>query len=380
MNQHFFVIGGGELQLDFIKKVKSLGYITHVFDYNPECQGSKLADYFHLISIDDVEGIYKVALEYNPIAVQTVATEMGNVTACAIGERLGLRNNSLDTALNTTDKSRMKKIMNSHQIPTAKSIMLKENFDVSNVRLQFPVVVKASDRSASRGVTFANNFQEFERAYKEAVKVSFNKIVLVEEFLLGKQYSVETISSDGVHHIVAVTEENTDGIPNFVETKHLMPARLSNVEYDKLKTFIFEVLDAFHVKYGAGHIELKYCNGEWKVIEIASRMGGWRDKLVELSMGIDYLKLIIDAAVGNSIRIEKLHNRYAIVRMLTSSIEWNKYLFFKSNYSQYLCDESIKKQNQSKNPDFQAKTLMESDGWYYLVTDSLAKAGYFMED
>ena len=159
-----------------------------------------------------------------------------------------------------------------------------------------------------------------------------------------------------------------------------MPARLSNVEYDKLKTFIIEVLDAFHVKYGAGHIELKYCNGEWKVIEIASRMGGCRDKLAELSMGIDYLKLIIDAAVGNSIRIEKLHNRYAIVRMLTSSIEWNKYLFFKSNYSQYLCDESIKKQNQSKNPNFQAKTLMESDGWYYLVTDSLAKAGYFMED
>ena len=105
----FFIIGGGSLQVKFINKVKEAGYIAHVFDYNPECEGKQCADYFHLLSIDDIEGIYSVAQQFHPVAVQTVATEMGNITACAIGERLGLRNNSLETALDTTDKSRMKK-------------------------------------------------------------------------------------------------------------------------------------------------------------------------------------------------------------------------------------------------------------------------------
>lgn len=372
---HFFVIGGGELQVNFIQVVKSLGYITHVFDYDCNCPGKNEADYFHLLSIDDIEGIYKIALQYYPLAVQTVATEMGNVTACAIGERLGLRNNSLETALNTTDKSRMKKVCQVNNISTAKAIVLQKT-DILHPPFSFPFVVKASDRSASRGITLVNTQQEFMAAYEEALNVSYNKIVLAEEYLPGQQYSVETISSDGMHHIVAVTEENTNGIPDFVETKHLMPARLNDVEYDKLKLFIFKVLEAFHVKYGAGHIELKYNSGKWSIIEIATRMGGWRDEMAKLSMGIDYLKLIVDSAIGNPLIIQPLFRKYAIVRVLVNTAEWKKYLHFKSLYSQCMYDDSVKCNGES----FQATTLMETKGRYYLVAEDEKLANYFMED
>ncbi len=370
----FFIIGGGSLQVKFINKVKEAGYIAHVFDYNPECEGKQCADYFHLLSIDDIEGIYSVAQQFHPVAVQTVATEMGNITACAIGERLGLRNNSLETALDTTDKSRMKKIFSANNIRSAKATELYQDSDLSKPPFTFPFVVKASDRSASRGVAFVENQKQFEDAFEDALNESNNKIVLAEEYLQGQQYSVETISSNGTHHIVAVTEENTDGIPNFVETHHLMPARISDEVYDDLKTFIFKILDAFKIKYGAGHIELKYHNGEWAVIEIASRMGGWRDEMAELSMGIDYLQLIIDAAVGKDLKIQPLYQKHAMVQMILNNEDWEKYLYVKQRKRDAVCRESIK---SIGDVEFQARTLMESKGWYYIVLDDINQIDYF---
>lgn len=375
-NPHFFIVGGGPLQVKFINKVKANGYIAHVFDYNPACEGQQYADYFHLLSIDDIKGIYEVALQYYPIAIQTVATEMGNVTACAVGEKLGLRNNSLKTALNTTDKSRMKKIFTANNIRSAKAVELYQDSDLTKPPFEFPFVVKASDRSASRGVTFVENQQQYESAFVDALNESHNKIVLAEEYLQGQQYSVETISSDGEHHIVAVTEENTDGIPNFVETHHLMPARISDETYDGLKEFVFNVLDAFKIKYGAGHIELKYHNGEWAVIEIASRMGGWRDEMAELSMGIDYLQLIIDSSVkDNKINICPLYRKYAVVRTILNTNDWQQYIEFKNKYRSNLSYDYV----DYRHSDFQAKTLMQSQGRYYLVTENCRLVEEFMK-
>ena len=52
MKDKYFIIGGGTLQKKFVEKVKNLGFEAHVFDYNPDCVCSKLADVFHCISID----------------------------------------------------------------------------------------------------------------------------------------------------------------------------------------------------------------------------------------------------------------------------------------------------------------------------------------
>lgn len=372
----FFIIGGGELQVKFIRKVKECGYAAHVFDYNSLCAGKNEADFFHLLSINDVGKIEAVAQQYRPVAIQTVATEVGNMTACAIGERLGLRTNTWETALNTTDKSRMKKVFQGHGIRHAKAVELTGNSDLSKLPFDFPFVVKASDRSASRGVAFVRNQSEFESAFVDAFNESFNKIVLAEEYLKGQQYSVETISSNGVHSMVAVTEENTTGIPYFVETHHLMPARLCDEVYDGLKVLIFGILDAFAIKHGAGHIELKYHEDEWAVIEIASRMGGWRDEMADLSMGIDYLKLIVDAAVGNEIVVKALFHKYAVVRTILNQNDFKKYLFFKHDYPHHLFYESIHWDNGCS----QAKTLMDSKGRYYLATDDVELVNYFAED
>jgi hypothetical protein len=70
--QAYFIIGGGTLQYNFVSMVKEMGFTDHVFDYDPYCRCAGIADYFHLISIDEKEKILETAkniirLPYRPL-------------------------------------------------------------------------------------------------------------------------------------------------------------------------------------------------------------------------------------------------------------------------------------------------------------------------
>ncbi|MBZ7954740.1 ATP-grasp domain-containing protein, partial [Campylobacter sp. W0018] len=204
-NKHFFIIGGGDLQADLVISAKK-DFVTHVFDYNENCFCKDLADYFHPISIADKEKILELAIKFNIVGIATAATELGNLTACYIGEKLNLGTNSYECAKNTTDKSLMKKVFEKHNINHAKYFILKDEKDLEQIT-QFPIIIKPSDRSAGRGVVKVFDKENLKKRFYEAKDLSYNKIVLAEEVLKGKQFSIETISSHGKHQIVAITEE-----------------------------------------------------------------------------------------------------------------------------------------------------------------------------
>ena len=371
----FFVIGGGKLQVDFIKTIKKQGYLVYVFDYNTKCEGAKLADKFYCISIDAMDEILEIAKKEKPVAIHTVATEAGNVTACYIGEKLGLNTNSYETALNTTDKDRMKKVFDKHNIPSAKAYRLYKKSDFEKYNIDYPFVVKASDRSAGRGVCLVNSFNEFEIAYADAYKESINKIVLIEEYIQGKQYSVETISQNGEHKIVAITEEYFDNEIFFVESQHLIPARVGLEINTTIETLTHKILNNFNINFGACHLELRIKDHKIQIIEIASRMGGWRDVLVSLAYELDYLSLIIDSVVGNSINVRVKRKCFSIVKMILNKNDFQLYLKLKSTEPNYIHKESI----HFLGNDFESKNLIESQGYYYLKFENENKIEYFLK-
>lgn len=372
----FFVIGGGSLQVEFIKTLKHKGYITHVFDYNPECPGRQFADYFYEISIDDKEHIYQIAKEINPIGVQTVATELGNITASWVGEKLGTNNNTYQVALNTTDKCRMKEIFKLNNIPSAKSMVLTDiQPNLADIDLTFPLVVKASDRSAGRGIRLAYSEADFYMAYNEARDESNNKRVIIEEYIEGRQFSIETISSRGKHYIVGITEETVDGIPNFVESSHILPADIPPPFLKDLKQLIYRLLDIFCIQYGAAHIELKHNNNGFYIIELASRMGGWRDDLIRIASGVDYLALIIDSVTNKAIDINPIKQNYAIVKTILNKKDYERYIYLKSNYPNNIVKEDI----HYNNDNFQAINLMQSQGLYFLESNTKDLANEFFK-
>ncbi|MDZ7543153.1 ATP-grasp domain-containing protein, partial [Clostridium perfringens] len=153
-----------------------------------------------------------------------------------------------------------------------------------------PLIVKPTDRSGSRGVNKINNINELKEAINKAKNESFCKEVIVEEFIDGKEYSMEFFSDNGKHSFLAITEKFTTGAPNFIERAHLQPGRIKEETLLKAIEVAINGLNALEICDGASHVEIKVDRDAIFIIEIGARMGGdfIGSELVRLSTGIDF--------------------------------------------------------------------------------------------
>lgn len=376
----YFVIGGGVLQLDFITKLKGLGYEVHVFDYDPNCVGKDVADKFYELSIDDKDAILEIAKKEKPVAIHTVATEQGNISASYVGEKLGLLSNGHQAALATTDKAIMKKVFADNDINTPKSVAYHESDKIDIDLIEFPCMVKASDRSAGRGIQLVENKEEFTSALEDAYKSSFNKVVLIEEYFDAPQYSVETVSFNGNHKVAAITKMSFTGPPYFVEHVHSLPANISSSLEQKIKEFTFKVLDAFKVQVGACHVEIRVKGDEIKIIEIATRMGGWRHWMIESALDYNFLEAIANSTVGEPYLKEfATDGKIAISRHIVDKEEMEIYLRIKEEHPQLIVADHVR----MTDGEFTSQNLIEARGFYIICAtkgelDAVFKSGEFV--
>lgn len=89
----------------------------------------------------------------------------------------------------------------------------------------FPVIVKPTDRSGSRAITKVYTQEELEQAITQAAEQSFENRAIVEEYIEGAEYSVETISYKGEHTCLAVTKNLQQAVP--IILRQVICSRLS---------------------------------------------------------------------------------------------------------------------------------------------------------
>jgi biotin carboxylase len=100
-------------------------------------------------------------------------------------------------------------------------------------------------------------------AYEKAADEAFEKQVVIEEYIEGREISVESISFNGIHYILAVTDKITTGPPYFVELEHHQPSSLSKEQLENVHRATIHCLDALYIKYGASHAEFKLDKDFW---------------------------------------------------------------------------------------------------------------------
>lgn len=302
MNMNLAIIGASYLQLPLIRKAKELGYTTHVFAWAANDIGEQEADYFYPISIVNVDEIAEKCKEIGICGICSIATDLGNITVNYVAEKLGLPGNSWETTQRSTNKHLMREMFAANGDPSPRSIQVDENTDLTQLSFSYPIIVKPTDRSGSRGIYKLDSSDGISAAVKSAIAESFEKKALIEEYAEGQEYSVEGISYNGEHHILAITLKYTTGAPHFIETGHLEPAPISQELFNKVQEVVIHALDTLGIKNSASHSEVKIDDeGNIKIIEIGSRMGGdcIGSDLVYYSTGIDFLKAVIDVACGN---------------------------------------------------------------------------------
>ena len=296
------IIGANDFQNQLILKAKSLGYETHVFAWEDGAVGKDTADHFYPISIVEKETILDMCREIQPCGVCSIASDLASITVNYVAEGLGLPCNQTRYTDIQTNKYRMREALQQTGIPCPKFLLADGGFRRDMIAdFSFPIIVKPTDRSGSRCVMKLETPDGIEDAIRDACAVSFEKKAIVEEFIDGDEYSMETISYRGEHHYLATTKKFTTGAPHFIETGHRQPSGLPDDVNERAKEMVFRALDALHIENSAGHSEFKVSpDGSIRIIEIGARMGGdcIGSDLVYLSTGNDFMKMVIDVACG----------------------------------------------------------------------------------
>lgn len=302
------IFGGGYLQQYLINNAKDKEFFTVVIDPDENAYCKNDADVFRVVNGQDFNATLKVAEEFNVDGIITAATDKPLVMMARIGEELRLPFFSVNTALISTDKSEMKRVFLSHGIPCAKGVEIKKADDYNGA---FPIIVKPRDNSGSRGVFFCKNKKELESIFQKVTSYTKKETVLVEDFIQGDEYSIETLHYGGKHTVIQFTEKTTTPFPYNVELEHKQPAKLSSGKKDEIIELINKIGNAFQFMNCASHTELKITkNGNIKIIETSPRLGGdfITSHLVPLSTGINMESLLLDIATNNSFSIPVFKN------------------------------------------------------------------------
>ena len=196
-----------------------------------------------------------------------------------------------------------------------------ENTDLSGLK-DFPYIVKPVDSSASRGVKKVANYVELTEAVSEAITFSRSQKVIIESFITGKEYSVETYTQNNETTIITITEKLCIGENKgfFVEDTHIEPARISDTDRAIIESEVTKAIAAIGIDNCPTHTEIKLNDKGAFIIEIACRLGGdyITSDLVPLSTGVDMLGNLIKIALGEKIDVDRKYNKCAAVQFLNS--------------------------------------------------------------
>jgi biotin carboxylase len=144
--------------------------------------------------------------------------------------------------------------------------------------------------------------------------------VLVEEYLVGPEVSVETLTCRGRTRVLGVTDKQLmGGASCVIETGHTFPSCLPPELVTSCVEMTTAALAAVGFDHGPAHTELRLTADGPRVIEINARAAGDHvPDLVAHSTGVDYMALVVDLGVGAAPDAPARWERGAAVRFLTA--------------------------------------------------------------
>ncbi|MCX8029195.1 MAG: alpha-hydroxy-acid oxidizing protein [Brevinematales bacterium] len=283
MKKYIVSIGGGILQEKIINEIRNMGFKSIVFDKDPHCLGSEIADLFFPISTRDYVGILQKLKEDNlideVITAITVGTDM-SYTVAKINEIVAPYLVSPDTALRTTNKFLMRKTLHENGVSVPEFYLcnsIEDCLEAYKLLLSKgkTTVIKPVDNMGARGVKMVVDEKDLISSFQESVSYSMEQRVILEEYIDGDELSVDALVYNGEVIVTGIADRIIEYPPYFVETGHIMPTSLpSDIVRLALEEFK-KAVKAVGIVNGAakGDIRIKK-DGKVYVGEIASRLSG----------------------------------------------------------------------------------------------------------
>lgn len=362
------VLGAGEMQVPIIRKINELGYCSIAVDYDASASGFHYADEFYVESSTDYEKVLSIAKRRNVDAVLTTSDYPVNIVA-KVARQLNLPAMSEDVARICTNKYEQRILLKKNGI-NCPQFYLVDEVDIKGLK-SYPYIVKPVDSSASRGVRKVENEIELRDAVVDAKRYSRTNRVLIEQFIGGSEYSVETLTQNGHTTVVMITEKLIIGenYGCFVEDTHIEPARINRDDWTLIETEVIKALTAIGIDNSPSHTEVKLFKGKVYIIEIACRLGGdyITSDLVPLSTGIDMLGNLVKISLGEAIDVDKKFSKASCVQFINAD-NYAQCVDFIRKKDTHIVRSEIKKYSNRK-----IENSLERLGFIILQSDTMTE-------
>ena len=318
--KRILIIGAGFLQSFVIKKAKEMGYYTITIDKNQNSIGFSYADEYGIVDIVDQEACLKFAQEKEVDGVMTAATDYGVLSAAYTAQQMNLPGLKYEVAKVVKNKYMVRRTLFENKIDD-----ISQYYEISDIsqldevggRIHFPVMVKPCDGSGSKAAKRVDSISDLMQACDEAIEASLIGRALIEDFIEGKEYGVESFVYDGQVHVLGVMGKHMTNPPDYAELGHRIPSKLPIEK--TVKEVAQNAIKALGINFGAVNMDiLVTSDNRICIVDIGARMGGnlIGSHIIPLGTGIDYMGNLIRASVGDLVDIRPIKSGVNVVTRL----------------------------------------------------------------
>jgi biotin carboxylase len=265
-----------------------------------------------------VDAVLK-AVEHRPVDAVMAVGDRPTVVAAYVSRLLGLPGHPPEAAAAARDKRLMRERLKAAGLLTPAFLTVPMGTDVMTIleRVVFPVVVKPTVLSASRGVIRADDPLSFATAFDRVRRLLASPevremrdpeadVVQVEEYVSGREYALEGVLDNGMLHTVAIFDkpDPLEG-PFFEETIYVTPSRISDRTQQQIAEAVAAAAAALGLHHGPIHAECRVNGRGVFVLEVAARpIGGLCAKALRLERdgaSIGFEEFLLRFALGEPI-------------------------------------------------------------------------------
>lgn len=379
-------VGNGKFLPDEFSSrgIKSIAILSRAVPRDLQC-GYAPEKFEEVINFDgNFDKIVTFLEKFSPLCVM-IGHEIGIELGDSLAHRLGLPGNNPATSLERRDKFSMHARLqeaNIRSMRQARITSVEAAQKWARSENSWPLVVKPSDSTASDDVYICTNVEQvIDNVGKILNSVNMlggtNTSVVLQEFLEGREWVVDTVSCEGHHVVTNVSRYSksilADGSIVYRHAEFLCP---SNLEYAELIEYALNVNDALGVSYGAAHLEIIVTDKGPTLVEINARMHGcdavkalqWCYPITQVDLSVD--AFIDSDAFERKSHIELKNKKYMLALYLvaknsgtvTNVISLEKLMQIKS-YKMHSLPSSGKRVRKTVS-------LMTSPGNIWLLSDN----------
>lgn len=304
------LLGGSYAQMPIIKEAKRQGLYVITCDYLPENPGHKLADEYYNVSTTDKDAVLNLAIKLKPDIVYAYASDPAAPVASYVTEKLGLTGNPYNCVRILTEKDLFRNLLKNQGLNCPKNVTVNDHKNAfEKIRdLSFPIIVKPTDSSGSKGVTLIKRPNQISDAIKYAFKFSRSKRAILEEYIDNSNGDLhgDGFVLDGKLVFCCLGDHlYSSGFNPFNPCGTLWPTGLSESNIDTVKKDVEKIISASGFKFGPLNIEARINkDGKPYIMEIGPRNGGhFVPQAIQYATGFDMVKAIIDILCNKEINI-----------------------------------------------------------------------------